>query len=66
MKNFLGLDPHPMDEFLHWTDELEDANDLRNKFDSFTPEEQTLVLYLMRQAYNKGGHDEYDSHNPDI
>lgn len=69
MKNWVGLVPHPTDEFVHWHEQkpVDKMNQLRQAYDKITELglESELKL-LLQSAYNCGQADESDANNPDI
>lgn len=47
MKNWLGLDAHPSDKHLHWTDSYTDAQKLREAWDTIAALGQLDNLQLI-------------------
>jgi hypothetical protein len=62
-KNFLGMPAHKSDRWLHYTDDVEVAQALRNLFESVPEEHHKAIEILMERAYNLGGINESDSNS---
>ena len=60
MKNWIGLKPHPTDEYIHWSEAQpqKTAEKLRKAWDSLAYHDEDSLVVLMREAYHLGKIDE--------
>lgn len=67
MKNWLGLEPHPSDSHLHWTDCYTDAQKIREAWDTIAQLGQLDNLELILEyATNRAMLTEAETHDPDF
>lgn len=67
-KNWLGIEPHVTDRFVHWKNRngLETMQRLRKAYDLLSQVDKEGLEYLLEAAYDHGRSEEFEANCPDL